>query len=805
MAVAPSASAKAGPIHLAIGALGLRDAERDNQFADLLAVQLSSAGGFELVERQSLDKALREAEMTLSGLTRGTNVIRVGALTRADWFLLGTPTVVGGTNSVFLRIVDARSGRILRVQIFPETLSSPALAEKAAAFVIQSRELSQRGVPQVYLAVGTFQDVGLNNRFATFPAQIRSYLTAAYEGSQITVLERESVEPLLKEMQLDLAGLTAESAAGSPKIDVAFWLVDGFYQSYEIAGPEVDLVLRIERISGGTRMVPLREKPGEELLRHAKEAVDAVLAKNAEQMTATPNENFQKGGDVQPGVVAGPRAVVAVAQISFANQPGPATNKSEIDLQMARGQHLLGTDFAMSGWWAPTVTGWLGGMSVVDPVKRRQNVEGALHAFETVLLLDPDNRLAKMYVATCLRFRPIADLETARSYYRDLIASNVKDGLTEQARAALASTYTKNDPQKLLEPDLKILMMASPSVPLPDPDTAMFAKIEEVAVQAGKGDGVPVFDFGPVQNVYRDPLPTQKHIEELLPKLKAKFPELTPYLLYQAHRYQAESNSAVMKEFGENLDWCVNNPEKVYHGRSYFSELFWRWDFNQGFFDVAAHIASVRQQAMKKEWSAPLDPPRRVEMAYVYMAVNRWKDALDIFESFGNRVVNAGNLSEGPWGSPFDPFIPARAADECRKHLGIAPSRDEVRFELRTGVARSEHSFAFTPDGDSAWVAVRRKLYVCRSTEKFDREIPLPLTGNADVTCMAMGAGKIWIGTAGEGLVEYDIASGTARKFTETDGLALNSVSSLFLRKDSLWIGFGNGLRATSPQWGGVG
>ena len=78
--------------------------------------------------------------------------------------------------------------------------------------------------------------------------------------------------------------------------------------------------------------------------------------------------------------------------------------------------------------------------------------------------------------------------------------------------------------------DLRNRGVSVPTEPLPDPDTAMFAKIAEVAAQADKSHGVPDFDFGHVQKTYRDPLPTEKHIDELLPKLKAKFPELTPYL-----------------------------------------------------------------------------------------------------------------------------------------------------------------------------------------------------------------------------------------------------------------------------------
>ena len=59
-----------------------------------------------------------------------------------------------------------------------------------------------------YLAIGGFEDLSLNDRLATFPSQLRSYLTAAYQGGKVTLLERDAVNTLLREVQLDLAGLT---------------------------------------------------------------------------------------------------------------------------------------------------------------------------------------------------------------------------------------------------------------------------------------------------------------------------------------------------------------------------------------------------------------------------------------------------------------------------------------------------------------------------------------------------------------------------------------------------------------------
>src|SRR5436190_23429805 len=106
--IEPIPSSKA--LRLAIGSLGLTDDSQNGQLADLLTANLSGEKGLELVERQSLDKVLAELHLSLSHLVRASDAVRVGQLLRADWFLLGTPLKAGGSNSVVVRIVDARTG-----------------------------------------------------------------------------------------------------------------------------------------------------------------------------------------------------------------------------------------------------------------------------------------------------------------------------------------------------------------------------------------------------------------------------------------------------------------------------------------------------------------------------------------------------------------------------------------------------------------------------------------------------------------------------------------------------------------------
>ena len=137
----------------------------------------------------------------------------------------------------------------------------------------------------MYLAIGTFEDLSVNNRQADFPTQLRGYLTAAYQHSKVTLLEREYVDILQQEMRLDLAGLTEERDTNTPvQMQSAFWLVNGYFQSYETSGLEVELGLNIEQIFGhiavfGKKPVILRDQPGEPIFKKIKEAIDGVMSK----------------------------------------------------------------------------------------------------------------------------------------------------------------------------------------------------------------------------------------------------------------------------------------------------------------------------------------------------------------------------------------------------------------------------------------------------------------------------------------------------------------------------------------------
>jgi TolB-like protein len=216
------------PVKLAIGGLGLADAKTNQLTSDLVMADLSHANGFQLVEGSVLNTALVELNLSLNDFVRAEQAIRVGKSLTVDWVLFGTPTILHGTNFIVARLVDAHSGATLDTDIFP-LMETTALAAELAKFVRQSRQSAAEGRAHIYLAVGSLEDLSVNNRRADFPAQLRGYLKDAYRHSKVTLLEREYVDALSQEERLDLAGLTQDNGQPHAPMQAAFWLIDGAY------------------------------------------------------------------------------------------------------------------------------------------------------------------------------------------------------------------------------------------------------------------------------------------------------------------------------------------------------------------------------------------------------------------------------------------------------------------------------------------------------------------------------------------------------------------------------------------------
>jgi TolB-like protein len=78
--------------------------------ADMIAGDLGSGGGFVLVEREELEKILREQELGLSGLVDPASAPKVGQLLGADLLIYGSFVATDGKLRIDAKAVRAQSG-----------------------------------------------------------------------------------------------------------------------------------------------------------------------------------------------------------------------------------------------------------------------------------------------------------------------------------------------------------------------------------------------------------------------------------------------------------------------------------------------------------------------------------------------------------------------------------------------------------------------------------------------------------------------------------------------------------------------
>jgi hypothetical protein len=779
---------------LAIGGLGLVDDDQNRQLADLVTADLTGVEGFNLVERQSLDSILKEMNLSLSGLVRANDAVRVGKLLKADWFLLGTRAKINGTNSIVVRVVDAHTGIFQDAGAFSANKSPAQLATDIAEFVRQSRQNAAIAKPRVYLAIGVFEDLSVNNRQADFPSQLRGYLAAAYRDGEVILLEREYVDTLLQEMRLDLAGLTEASGTNAPQpMQSAFWLVDGYYQSYETTNLQVELTLNVQRVFGRAKYITLRGQPGEPICHEVKQAVDAVMNQNS-------------------GVVIPSRV-------------------SEVRAQMAAGKEAIGINNSLGGIFLAEV-GENRNLDEQEAAKQKRKAEEALRAFETVLLLEPTNREAKMYAAACLRDATIYQLDDARNYYRDIIEDPVQDQWSGLARKALLLTFerwgTREDPEgmarwfesaiaqttnsavaefyrkqaEIAEADAAIAHGESPKVE----DLAEQKLLEGIrsfdrvlhggtgAMDSGMGDFVKVFGTNRTA--------AAQHLVELLPQMTNQAPELEPYLLAEVVTFQVDTNAPVIAEFQKKFAQINEHTNQMYTADqssvSYWS-CYWsllgrevyNWSCKHKLYELAAQVKEGKLKAAEGNYFLKVQNSEdRIALAYAYMGMEHWQQALAVFDSFSNQPVVM--YENGPWGPGLNPVITSKQAKYCREKLGISEVHNPLEFDMGKPLLCLCAPSTFMADDNGLWVGIGGQLLHLDFDLKTNLVVNLPVDASVPITALCLTSSNIWIATDGDGLVEFDKASQQCRHFMEKDGLLMDKIASLCLVGNTLWIGYGH-------------
>jgi tetratricopeptide (TPR) repeat protein len=777
---------RAGPLRLAVGPLGLGaagspGAERDT--AALLEARLSGEPGVVLLERREVGRILNEIQLGAAGAVKPAEALRVGRLLHADGFLLGAPYRGRDATNAVVRLVDADTGQLRELSVLSAEADPTEAAETLVGLVraVVRGETDTRAV--AFVGVGGFEDLSVRPRHPGLESELRSHLTAALRIPGRRVVERELTTLLLDEQRLQLAGLV-ESGSGPSRFQGAFWLVDGRFQSFEADGDRIELSLRLTRVGGEVERTTIRARRGAEL--------DAAL-------------------------VAGVEALAARKP----SKPPVVTRKGEVRAQMRLGQERAGLDepdlIAHRWFWKLRSAAW--NDSEATKARRQGDLEAAIAAFRTVLLLDPENAGAKLYLARCLLEPAVDRIPEAIALHQELLGHRVENtadiaedslgfawllqGEPERAAEWFRSRLTKARPSRRAWIETEYGMVrGSLSEPTAEPGSEARREREERlgAALAQWRDlalaGKPFHYGGPFSDFLAGRAEGREvgiaHLVEVFPRVASGAGEIRPYLLLRVLRNLERTNTPIQAELVSTLTRLRADPTNVFAPGKFYTELREHLGPSEspGFRDLSLPATEALLAARAAGVPVPLEAAHKVRIGYVLVGAGRVEEAMAWFKDIPEPVVAMD--SQGPWG-PYPAFvIPENRVRACHRQLGRTMVEEPEFLDLPKAHLVPDRPFVFRPDGDRLWIATGNQL------------VEHPLGGGTSVTnllgvpddllstAMEQSGDTLWIATDGAGLVEFDKRTRKVRRRTSEDGLLFDRISALHLSPSGreLWIGY---------------
>ena len=683
------------------------------------------------------------------------------------------------TNAV-IRLVDAGSGVLRNLSVIPVGPDGPGdVAGTLAALVRQelgATNASVRG-PE-YAAIGGFADVGLSPRFGDLERNLRSHLSGALAGTPFVQLERELTALLLEEVRLQQAGLV-EAGASLPRIQNAFWLVDGFWQAVDSVGDDVELNLRVSRIGGAVQRRHLRATRGSPL---ESAAADAML----ELIRGAPSPDR------------------------------PATRKGEIHAQLANGMERAGftedslRSWTWGNWWSNR---W--SRNEQEMANRRENLLAAVQSFETVLLLDPGHSMAKLFLARCLVDPAVGKPAEARGLYRELLDD--KNGMV--ARTAMESlgasfeAYGESDraiatfrelesraPESLkrgLQQRLEFTVRRTPdtnrgAVDWVEREAAALKSIdawrEQVKTLGHANDRPVISDFlaGPEEQAAE----RLARLEKFLPQMLAAAPELEPHLLTVCLKHWPATNHPFLPRFEASLKAIREAPTNLLAPGRFFSRLTWDgfgWAFEHKLNALAARMSDTVLAARDAGVKFDFEPAFQMRVALAYSYANRPRDAVAASRLVEQEVVAMG--SGGPWGRHPSWLMRDALRRYNQEKLGEPPEPEANAFEPGQAFNIPGLPFLFVPDGEQLWLVNANRVWNLPVAGGGSMTNAFFLDPEVNPTALQHTSDALWIGSD-LGLFRVDKRTRTVRRWTKAEGLLLDEVRALWLDGERLWIGY---------------
>ncbi len=768
--------------------------ENSEMLVDVLTSRLSGVAGFELVERQALCRALDEMAMSAGRVGSGEAIVRAGGLLRADWLLLGTFVKADATNSLLARIVDARTGVVRDLTCLPWSGSNAlTVADSIGAFVESSRNFVPSLGNRIFLALGGFQDLSVNDRYPEFGRDLHSALMRTYGGSRVAVLERTMINPLLEELRMNLSGLSTGGSTGASNAQPAFFLIDGIYQSFHDTDAKVNVVVRVQKLGGQAVTYSFKEPPGAGLLAKIADRAEAALK-------------------------------------SLSADSAPPAPDAESQRRFSRAQLLLKRTFN------------------VPQAARAKQMEEAIAELEAVLLLEPSRLDVKALLADQLMDQLIDRREPAREYYQELIAASSDPQQVKVWKEIVARSYLGQDNEQALALFSRLEKdAASPAeklhylermgeayhalykagritlaqrLPLEDERWRLVFRNAEADVQAGRFSGNAIFrEFVDAYDkaTRGNRAAADAHLDQLTPKMEREFPRFKPYLvgaytyrLASTLRYPTNAPIELFGRYREMLEWSRAHPSEIAAPEMFYRQVLLgdltvrsaRWPRA-----MVEEIAAILDQQGRPY----LDPEARDALdfvrGYLFKTRELWEKAIACFEPLGDRKILLPQAGLWPERSSYSGRV---EAEDCRRRMAkVATSPTATsgpaiaRIVLPEPLAVFPESVGFACDGPQVWLAAGETLYEYPKAGGRPKPVSLTTTQGSPFQSVLVAGDRVWMVTEDSGLVAFDKTTRQARHYTVADGLLMPEINSISEVGDRLWIGFGKAL--SNSRLGGLG
>ena len=769
-------SKRSGPVRLAIGPLGLAETMDESGVADLLVAELSRDPKFLLLERREFRKILQEIQLGEAGAIKAEDAIRIGRLLGADWFLFGTPYRSGTNLSSVIRIVSADRG------IIRDLLVLPAANQSISATLSELKQFLQRnesgsatgGQLPVFLAVGGFADQSIRPRHPGLEAEVRSFLATSLADQKMVMLERELTRLLLDEIRLQQNNPLAASQT-MPRMQSTFWLVDGFWQSFDGVGDEIDMTVRVSRIGGAVSRKSLRALRGSPLNTELKRAVLTLI-----QTAPLPERAPTRLGEIRTQLNRG------IERAGF----GPDHTESLSVLHLTFNQR---------------------NQSLEAIERKRENLAAAIQSFEAALLLDPNHAEARLLLARCYMDPAMGRQEEARNIYRELL--DHRSGIvSSDAKAALGLSYRmEGDHERAVEwfeglikessdNELNkqrwrslLFLTQSRRQETYDPVKVVEKIITAVIhclVEARSGREIP--HSWEIRNlIHYHPLGMEgghAELARIFPQIAAAAEELEPVVLSRAVDDLKTNDHPLINRLDALVSNATTNPAKIFRAEVFFNELPVVWALEQKLNPLAGRLAGAVVAARKAGVPVRSSEWRSFELGMAFGRAQRYREALEQMNSITNGVLYPA--VEGPWGHHPAYIVPMNYMKTYYRELGEPMPDNPARF-LPEEVRGMEAWSVFLLDGERLWIATSAMV------------IEHPLSGGTPQTnryhmedvppprAIAQTKEALWIGTADQGLVRFDKSSRKFKRYTTKDGLLFDDVCALDLVDNRLYLGYG--------------